>query len=453
MKKLILIVLWVLLMCMPMVSTAQHHIYHNVYDTIIGLDTIYWRTPWYDKHFRPDTITDNHLTSSPWNIMAGDDLMLCNTERPIHVIGLAAMLAAHPDSPDQEIRPWEELDSTYEQEYIRLFQATPDGLELKLNFPFHVKDPYRILAFFNKYPRFCDTLYMSWWDYNRIYEYYTDKPITVYDSFYVGMTTYSCEDENHVHSSNDYVLRLEAFGHSPQCKIPDQVFRYVSRYPLTTATGVTLPAGYSRWMRSPSYRYIFPILLIDTFFVNPEETYVCPDVNRFRAAMTWESGGTLLWDIEARHRKWELRLCNAGGTPDQYVVDTCTELPYFTFEGLQNETHYNVYIRAVCEHYDDTLYSEWSDPLDLYTIVDIETPDISGGMVHLVPNPARNDVQVLSCFQLQRIEVYDINGKQVMDAKAEGVSATLRMGSLEKGTYIVLIHNQNGIYTKKLVLQ
>lgn len=130
------------------------------------------------------------------------------------------------------------------------------------------------------------------------------------------------------------------------------------------------------------------------------------------------------------------------------------QLPYFTVEGLQDHTHYTAYARGVCEHYGDTLYGDWSNPLDLYTILDITKPDISNEFVQLLPNPASDMVQVLSSFTINKVEIYDLHGKKVyVGNNISGISHTIDVKKMMKGAYVVVVYNQQGVCTKKLILQ
>ena len=71
-----------------------------------------------------------------------------------------------------------------------------------------------------------------------------------------------------------------------------------------------------------------------------------------------------------------------------------------------------------------------------------------------MPNPASEQVQVLSSFALQSIEIYNLRGqKAYADKNAKGISATIDISKLETGTYIVVIHNQQGVSTRKLIVQ
>ena len=71
----------------------------------------------------------------------------------------------------------------------------------------------------------------------------------------------------------------------------------------------------------------------------------------------------------------------------------------------------------------------------------------------LQPNPAAERVQVLSSFGLTGVEVYNAAGIKVQEQKATGYVATLDVGALPAGPYLVRIKTPNGTATKKLLVQ
>ena len=69
------------------------------------------------------------------------------------------------------------------------------------------------------------------------------------------------------------------------------------------------------------------------------------------------------------------------------------------------------------------------------------------------PNPATDRATVTSSFGLERIEVYDPQGRQTLTLPASGYRAVLDTRSWPRGTYLLRIHTPLGPTTKKLLLQ
>ena len=70
-----------------------------------------------------------------------------------------------------------------------------------------------------------------------------------------------------------------------------------------------------------------------------------------------------------------------------------------------------------------------------------------------VPNLASEVVNVLSSYRLESIAVYDLTGRLLLEQPAEGISAVVKVGTLPRGTYIMAIRTQQGVATKKLVVE
>ena len=71
----------------------------------------------------------------------------------------------------------------------------------------------------------------------------------------------------------------------------------------------------------------------------------------------------------------------------------------------------------------------------------------------LRPNPAADQVQVLSSFGFSQIELYNAAGVRLLEQKATGYSATLDVSALPAGPYLVRIATAAGTVTRKLVVQ
>ena len=60
---------------------------------------------------------------------------------------------------------------------------------------------------------------------------------------------------------------------------------------------------------------------------------------------------------------------------------------------------------------------------------------------------------VSSAYSLERIAVYDLQGHLLIEQPAKGESATLDLGRLPKGVYMVTVVTSAGTITKQLVVE
>ena len=73
--------------------------------------------------------------------------------------------------------------------------------------------------------------------------------------------------------------------------------------------------------------------------------------------------------------------------------------------------------------------------------------------VSLQPNPATDEVTVLSSFGMTQVELFDMAGNSVLVQDATGLSAKLDVNTLPRGSYIVRIITPMGVTSRKLILK
>lgn len=469
MKKVILGALLLFGSLLPLNSTAQHYVYHNIGDTIYGRDTIYHYQWWSDEFINPDTI-DDHLLGY-YEYIAGPDIddprkydvvtRYCYTDHPINIIGIAASFTTYHSSGYQFYG-----DTTDRQEYLCLYDATPDSFPLKAYIPWHYADPHRYLSFYYREPDPCCPQRRVSSAVVPVYEYYFEraKPLLVEDSFYIGGTYYSLFPAPETTYTGFFIpSRIPAYyGYDTR-----------SNYHIWDCTDdcpqIPLQLHKQRleedqqwyWTSIPSYLFFFPIIEIDTsFFYQWDTNYVCPPIENLRRVGPVDGTAWLLWnDNSSSHIQWQYSYGPSGTPPGEGILDSVSGNPIGTLDSLDSCTHYVAYVRALCEHRGNIYYSEWSDSISIFicdttqTHEGITDPGNLDRYTSLVPNPATQTVQVLSSFGLQQVAVYNLKGQQVLNQQATGLSSSFDVSHWPKGTYIVVLRTPQGIATKKLLVQ
>ena len=177
---------------------------------------------------------------------------------------------------------------------------------------------------------------------------------------------------------------------------------------------------------------------------------LCDAVRDVRLADSTDTTLTVMW-TGGNNVWWKVQYMEVNGTTVQAVS---TAVPMVTLRGLRERTNYMVRVRGMCEW--DTEYGEWSGWLDVFTGARHDDPVSISNLerfTQLVPNPARGEVTVLSSYRLRRVVVYDLSGHAVLEQEAEGLAATIGLGALSKGVYVVAIHTPAGTATKRLVVE
>lgn len=462
MKKLNLVILAVAML--PQIAVAQHYFYHNVGDTIRGRDTIYYYQWWNDNWIHGDEDSASHVNilGVPNNaqLCGGEMLQHFYTPQPLTIVGIAGCAAAvcHFLPYDSQY-----VDSTDLHEFFTLYDATSDSLILKKSVRWNMSDPHRILQIETHDVRSgigCDLVYDTF--YRMVFEcYFDDKPITVTDSFYLGVSFHSYI-VSFVEGAVDHAYRPDYVGlskapliYNSTCEqIPYQHFIF-----LPERTNGIYQAGIPFHFSDQKIYALFPIVQIDTSFAYPDTIpFVCPEVDGFRVGDASDGSAVLMWNSNSEHQSWQISIASQGEEPEDAIIDSVITHTFFMKTQLDSCVEYRAYIRALCEHRDSIYYSEWSDPVTIYicdttgTEEGFDTAD-DESRTYLMPNPAKDRVTIMSDCIINSVEVFSPNGACQLRTATNSCPVELDTSLLPAGQYIVVIHTDKGTYSKKLVLE
>ena len=448
--------------------------------------------------------------------IAGQQFCLSRDEE-IRVIGVAVCPLVNPQLEDNIDSSWYQgiwvvpiLDTTMAgrlTEYMQLYTVDAGNrtLRLKAEGPWRWEDPHRYLQFPHYYA-WRDTL-----DENSnpsrefilidstivtpLYEVMFDTGVVIRDSaFVIAGTYYNNKYSLYDSASDDYRLRRIVFrthDHLPTCYTACFVREMPSFHDNTLCLPFpdlaiidSLPFYRELWMKydtlpwkclnswdlgrycndspfwsdKPYWVYnFFPIL--DTLWGTP-----CGAVTGMQSVVIDSSTAMVMWSSDARHHRWEVSFFPSDDPHGGTVVDV--ESPLVTLSNLTPGREYGVTVRGLCYEKD---YSPWGDTLLFTMPQDTAAIDTNGGdtthtqgirrlsnldrFTQLTPNPASVAVRVFSSYRLQSVVLYDLQGRPVLEQKAEGLFATVDVSALSRGTYIAAISTPQGIATKKLILK
>jgi hypothetical protein len=493
MRKFLFFFLFCVGFLMPKVSEAQSSYYYLTGDTIMGRSPIYFYQ-WWSEQWLADTSHRLSLTRVIWDgwpgngciprhIPHGEILQYCYTDTPIKIIGIATAAVTTGHSGSEELN----LEPGY-QEYLRLYEATTDTFALLKEVPFDrfKEKRYMKVDFRNTFGTFdwgtkcCHYPTPDTTRYVGIKEHYFEKPVTVTDSFYVGITTegqYGSwpedDPEGYFHTTDVVVNGLSIYWDSlliqwrtalegnycnDFCESTPYTLHKYRHIWYEIGSNDTVDGSW-HWWNSPYFMLEFPIVVIDSSYIIPP--YECPPVQNVRLAQQGDGEAYVMWDTHGDHNSWQVSYGPATTDPDSGTVVNCP-IQVGRIQGLDSCTHYWAYVRAVCDH-DSICYSRWSDPVEIYFC---DTTGGGGGgddpqsivtaldvMTYIVPNPAAAEVTVYSSFYINHIEAHSLQGVKTMDIPASGISASFDVKDWPSGVYVITIHTQGGNVTKKLVVQ
>ena len=464
MKNVVLLIVCVLA---AVAGFAQSHSFRDTiqvwyeqfdFDAWVMEDTVYHGKTWSDHPY---------IFGTP---LLNDDILQFNyTDSPngMEVIGLSAAVHYYHGR----------LTSNHTPEFLMLYDAMPDTFQLMAQVEWDETDTagrpdFVFLA--NSVPAcgsptaelgICDIAHSGHSNFRGIkrFDIYFDKPIVVYDSFYVGGTSRGFMNipsyESGLPCSNCSYITFKPswLDDTTACLFPVSMWK-LYHY------GMPYSGPLYRWnsISSNQFLVILPIInVVDTSFANAP---ACPKVSGMFLRGNNTDTVTLQWAYDSLHGEFEVSYGPDGTAPGDGSVVTVNDNRWQFTDIAYSDTLMVAYVRTVCREYDTLRWSGWSSPMNFRLhYVDttthheegIEVPeegDLSR-FVRLMPNPASGSVLVMSSYGMERLEVYDARGGKVYDSPAEGTTAGFDVSSWAKGAYVVHVRTHAGTAAKRLVVQ
>lgn len=268
---------------------------------------------------------------------------------------------------------------------------------------------------------------------NNCYEFYFDSPlktgINMADTFFVGVNMYTDYDPN-AFIGLTYTPKLcrGASFSTPYLGFIDTNGQY-------ERPGVSL-FHFFYWGG------IFPII---------ERRCSVP-----RGLALSEDSLLAYWRSDTDATLFQLSVCNGMTEPDSGLLfttsDTSQPLPAF-----RPDSTYRIYLRKLCDYRQDSVWSDWSDPLIIghstAAIDDIDNHN-SAFSIALFPNPANSDITVTVTGSLCPVAtLIDATGRVVIPPSPFHSSFIIPHSSLSSGVYFLRIHTDTGVASKKLIVK
>lgn len=153
-----------------------------------------------------------------------------------------------------------------------------------------------------------------------------------------------------------------------------------------------------------------------------------------------EHNATINWSADEWISSFEVSYGAYGTAADQGTIVTASTNT-FNIIGLQSNTNYQAYVRAVC----DGVRSEWTDPVQFSTLAPDGIDDVSGSCsLNLYPNPASGSttISLLGIEGTVTISLIDANGRTLQSETLScsgNCAKALEVDHLAQGTYFVKV--------------
>ena len=182
----------------------------------------------------------------------------------------------------------------------------------------------------------------------------------------------------------------------------------------------------------------------------------CPEVDSVR--VTVDSAGYLVaeWDSLPYQEQWVVHYQRPGMT----VIDTVNRCLWR--RNVFDTTSYTISVRSRCTNLRSLTWSDWCTTVKGDTTAAIPNSQLSPLTSHLTirPNPASDEVTLLSSFGITAVEAYNAAGTLVFSSRDNSSfkrlsdhALSLDLSSWPRGSYLLRIHTPAGTTTKKLLVQ
>lgn len=195
------------------------------------------------------------------------------------------------------------------------------------------------------------------------------------------------------------------------------------------------PDKFSDWSDEITFTTLPPLC--------PPSSNIYPvDLFHSSAILSW-SPGSMLQD------KWEVSF-GLYSSPFPSNTTIITKNPYFYPTGLKPTTRYKMKVRAVCG---DNNYSEWTDDFNFNTkpagLDDIEEGELD---IEIFPNPSEGMIYFKTEDKnINKIEIWNSLGEIVYTNTK--IPNSFSFSPNEKGLFLVRIHSNDIIKTKKIIIK
>ena len=157
------------------------------------------------------------------------------------------------------------------------------------------------------------------------------------------------------------------------------------------------------------------------------------------------------WSSDTDAELFQLSICNHMWTdPDDGTIFTTTATTQ-ALPTMSPDSNYYIYLRKQCAFRQDSVWSDWSEPLRVGARPSAGIPEVDNPKLTLEvsPNPTDGTVAVRHQAAEGTLSVADLQGRVLLTVPA--TQRTLDLGTLPPGTYILTLTTPSGTASQSII--
>ncbi|MCR4658690.1 MAG: T9SS type A sorting domain-containing protein [Bacteroidales bacterium] len=271
--------------------------------------------------------------------------------------------------------------------------------------------------------------------YTPMFDFFFDTTLILTDTFYISRTlTYNLDDTTRLYPLVSIFFEIHIhydLGHLRVVPWEKRLYRDT----LWTGTWHEEEIGWH-------VTGLFPIIRRDCDS--------CPQVRGVEVIPAGNGQAFLRWQRGTNHIDWQVSYGPAGTAPDDGTIIEFTN-PISNIISFNPDSHYVAYVRARCRfaRYE---WGPWSDPVSIHLGDNGIDEAALASMVTLSPNPATDEVSIDSPVPMALVEAYDEKGACILRQELNTQHSSLNTKTWSSGAYVLRIHTQQGVATKRLTV-
>ncbi len=168
-----------------------------------------------------------------------------------------------------------------------------------------------------------------------------------------------------------------------------------------------------------------------------DDGIACPPPTDISASNITETTAEISWIAVGSETEWEIKYGPSGFDPNTTGVSVTDNdgVPGKTLNGLDPNTNYDLYLRAVCGA--DT-ESDFVGPVSFSTM-ELSVASESFNNFRYYPNPVKNQLTLTASNPIEKVLIYNLLGQNITKVNSNTSQLQLNTSNLQQGVYFMKV--------------